>query len=189
MNPSSERVLHILFLLAGVLLLPFSRADSRETGELAGRIIDVSSNRGIPRVMIKIGEMDSIYYSDDAGKFLLRGLREGNYILTLQAAGYGRTVLLGIPVLAGQVLYQEYFLQKGEQEGEKFYIGGIEVSAQRELLPEKAPTTTTISSSEIEHLQASSLGDVLELIPGQRFTNPGSGKCKADQPAANRDGR
>ncbi len=56
-----------------------------------------------------------------------------------------------------------------------FLIGEIEVRATREiLLPEVPETRTIISGSEVEHLQASSLGDVLHLVPGiQQSANPG----------------
>lgn len=161
-----------------LLLLWFSPAQGQNSGDLAGKIIDVNTFSGIAEALIKIEELDSISRSDRSGTFIFHAIPEGTYTLTIQAPGYGRTVILGVSVIKGQVLYQEYFLQKGEVEGEKFYIGGIEVSAQRPLLPEKATTVTTISSSEIEHLQASSLGDVLELIPGQRFTNPGLEQVK-----------
>jgi len=172
------RFLYHCFPVILLLLSWFSPAQGQNSGDLAGKIIDVNTLSGIAEVLIKIEELDSISRSDRSGTFIFHAIPEGTYTLTIQAPGYGRTVILGVSVIKGQVLYQEYFLQKGEVEGEKFYIGGIEVSAQRPLLPEKATTVTTISSSEIEHLQASSLGDVLELIPGQRFTNPGLEQVK-----------
>jgi|GEM_PF-396812 len=48
-----------------------------------------------------------------------------------------------------------------------FMIGGIEVEAAgRDILPEEIATTRKIDSGEIDHLQASNLGDVLTLVPG-----------------------
>lgn len=48
-----------------------------------------------------------------------------------------------------------------------FMIGGIEVEAAgRDIIPEEIATTRKIDSGEIDHLQASNLGDVLTLIPG-----------------------
>jgi outer membrane receptor protein involved in Fe transport len=46
-------------------------------------------------------------------------------------------------------------------------IGGIEVEAAgRDILPEEIATTRKIDAGEIDHLQASNLGDVLTLVPG-----------------------
>ncbi len=48
-----------------------------------------------------------------------------------------------------------------------FMIGGIEVEvAGRDIVPEEIATTRKIDSGEIDHLQASNLGDVLTLVPG-----------------------
>ena len=48
-----------------------------------------------------------------------------------------------------------------------FMIGGIEVEAAgRDILPEEIATTRKIDSGEIDHLQASNLGDILTLVPG-----------------------
>lgn len=58
-----------------------------------------------------------------------------------------------------------------------FQIGGIEVVGVTDLLPTDAATKTSISSGEIEHFQASSVKDVLSLVPGVAKTdNPGLGK-------------
>ena len=56
-----------------------------------------------------------------------------------------------------------------------FMIGSIEVKSHgEELIPEEAVTTRKITSGEIEHMQATSLGDVLNLIPGiEKTQNPG----------------
>ncbi|MCF7832400.1 MAG: TonB-dependent receptor [Candidatus Marinimicrobia bacterium] len=48
-----------------------------------------------------------------------------------------------------------------------FMIGGIEVEAAgRDIVPEEIATTRKIDAGEIDHLQASNLGDVLTLVPG-----------------------
>ena len=56
---------------------------------------------------------------------------------------------------------------------EYFQIGGITVVAEKELLQSYAESKTLINSGEIEHIQASSLSDVMQLVPGQKFENPG----------------
>jgi hypothetical protein len=165
--------IYISFFSLCMFLTFYSYAPAQATGGIAGKVIDVQKNSGIPRVLIRIEELDSIKYTGNEGLFEFRDIPEGSYTIILQATGYGRTIFLGLPVISNEVVYKQFYLQKSAEEGEKFYIGGIEVSAERELLPENAVTTTSITSGEIEHLQASSLGDVLELIPGQKFTNPG----------------
>lgn len=59
-----------------------------------------------------------------------------------------------------------------------FQIGDVVVLAERELMPHAMETSTRISSGDIEHIQASSLGDIMQLVPGQRFENPGMSRKK-----------
>ncbi len=91
----------------------------------------------------------------------------GEYTLELTYVGYEK-------------ISEKIYLKDGSEtvrnfrlKIESFKIGGIVVIAEKELLPSQASTITTISSGEIEHIQASSLSDVMKLVPGQRFENPG----------------
>ncbi len=158
-----------LFFLYGC----FNRSLAQSTGLLAGKVRDIASNRPLKNVLVKISETGQTTHTNSRGEFEFTGLPEGVYTLLLQLPGYGRTIVLDLPVIRGETTYKEIFLQKSAREGEKYYIGGIEVTAERDLLPEKPATTTKITAGELEHIQASSLGDILELVPGQKFTNPG----------------
>lgn len=140
---------------------------------IAGVVKSTDSDQGLKDVIVQISELDLVQRTGAGGAFLFERVPAGSYTLVFLAPGYGKTILLNVQVAAGQTWYDVIYLQKSRQEGQRYYIGGIEVTADRELLPDEAATTTRISSGEIEHLQASSLGDVLELIPGQKFTNPG----------------
>jgi phosphoribosyl-AMP cyclohydrolase len=91
----------------------------------------------------------------------------GEYTLEITFVGYEK-ISEKIYLKAGSVTVRNFRLKI-----ESFKIGGIVVMAEKELLPSQASTTTTISSGEIEHIQASSLSDVMKLVPGQRFENPG----------------
>ncbi|MFZ0389655.1 MAG: Plug domain-containing protein, partial [Calditrichia bacterium] len=55
-----------------------------------------------------------------------------------------------------------------------FTVGGISVTAEQELLPGEAAARYQLSGGEIEHLQATNLGDALDMIPGVlRKNQPG----------------
>jgi len=57
-------------------------------------------------------------------------------------------------------------------------IGGIEVIAETEGLPLSPETKTRITSGDLDHLQASSIGEALFLVPGvQRTENPSLGRA------------
>ncbi len=164
------KILKRILLFFNILV---SFAIAQNTGYIAGVVQSLDSGQGLPRILVKIQELDHTIYTDAKGEFLFEQVPAGIYTLTFLAPGYGKTILLNVEIVKDQTWYDVIYLQKTEKEGESFYIGGIEVTADRDLLPDQASTTTKISSGEIEHLQASSLGDALELIPGQKFTNPG----------------
>ncbi|MBD3223332.1 MAG: TonB-dependent receptor plug domain-containing protein, partial [Caldithrix sp.] len=159
-------ILIIILVIKGSIL-------GQPAGNVAGIVQTVEGNRGLADVLVKVVELDRSTRTDSTGFFAFRRIPAGRYSLTFMAPSYGKTVRLNVDVFEDQTWYDEVYLQKGASEDEKFYIGGIEVTADRELLPDQTATTTRIHSGEIEHIQASSLGDVLELIPGQKFTNPG----------------
>jgi len=162
--------------LIGLFIL--SEVIAANTGHIAGVVKSVDSGKGIADVLVKISELDSTTRTDQQGQFQFLNIPTGTYSLIFMAPAYGRTIMLNVLVSKDQTWFDQIFLQKSRQEGEQFYIGGIEVTAEKELLPEKISTTTQITSGEIEHIQASSLGDILELIPGQEFTNPGMENVK-----------
>jgi hypothetical protein len=57
-------------------------------------------------------------------------------------------------------------------------IGGIEVVAETEGLPLSPETKTRITSGDLDHLQAASIGEALFLVPGvQRTENPSLGRA------------
>jgi len=94
-------------------------------------------------------------------------VKPGDYIVEITFIGY-RSVSDTIQIRSGEILRHNYRLGI-----EYFEIGGIIVVADNILMPSSPETKTTIRSGEIEHLQASSLSDVMKLVPGQRFENPG----------------
>ncbi len=104
------------------------------------------------------------------GKFIIDDIPVGKYRVEISYVGYKKKVI-EIEVV------KERFLQIDiKLKPDLFNIGGITVTAKDDLLPRNIATTTDISSGEIEHYQATNLGDVLDLVPGIQKTNPGINK-------------
>ena len=100
------------------------------------------------------------------GSFSIKA-RPGKYTVEITFIGY-QTISDTIVIESEQTLSRNY-----KMGIEYFQIGGIVVVADNKLMPSSPETKTKILSGEIEHLQASSLSDVMKLVPGQRFENPG----------------
>jgi hypothetical protein len=109
--------------------------------------------------------------TDVAGKYHIGKVPPDLYTVEVSFMGYSK-VSRQLVVRAGDTVKVDFLLEETS-----FYIGGMEIVGTSELMPREAETKTVISSTEIEHFQASSIGDVLDLVPGvQKTENPGLGK-------------
>lgn len=164
-----QRIFKYFLRIVLLLYIPIS-AIAQTQGRILGRVIDMQSNAALPGALIKIQKINVVTFSDPMGKFQLRGLKKGKYLLECILPTYPRFILLVSNPAVGDtnVTIQ---LPQNSAALEIFEIGGIQVEAERDLLPNDYTATTRISSGEIENLQASSLGDVLEMIPGLEKNN------------------
>jgi hypothetical protein len=122
--------------------------------------------QALPGTNVLIRETMQGAATDKDGYFSIR-IPAGEYTVRITFMGY-KTIEEKLTLKPSEQLEKTYVM-----ELEYFEIGGIIVSAERELLPSDAETQTRISSGEIEHLQASNLSDIMQLVPGVRFENPG----------------
>ncbi|MBI5474760.1 MAG: TonB-dependent receptor, partial [Ignavibacteriae bacterium] len=106
--------------------------------------------------------------TDVNGHYTIPKLKPGSYTLDVSFVGCASTSR-AVVVRAGEATVADFSL-----EPSSFMIGAIECVGETELLPKEAQTKTVITGAEIEHYQASSVGDVLDLVPGiQKSANPG----------------
>ncbi|MBA4406787.1 hypothetical protein C0389_05885 [bacterium] len=140
------------------------------TGGIKGNIKDDTGEK-LFGANIAIKELGIGTSSDFKGNYLISKVKPGEYTLEISFVGYEK-VTRKIKISAGIILELNFILKTTS-----FQIGGIEVTATRDLIPSDIRTKTTITSGEIEHYQASSIKDVLDLVPGvQKTANPGLGK-------------
>jgi len=130
-----------------------------------GRVFD-SAGQPLVGANVILKEIQTGVATDQEGAFRLT-CRPGHYTLEITYIGYHK-ISQPVDLPAGRSPEMIFRLVQAT-----FEIGGIVVIADQELIPAESETKTRISAGEIEHLQASSLSDVLKLVPGQRFDNPG----------------
>lgn len=161
------------FLVIAIYFLPlFSQS---QNGKIVGSILKVDSDEKLSNVIVRIEGRQRSTKSDENGYFILDNLKPGKYYLTFIKKGYYSLVLPEIGVLANKVTRLEVVMYPGNESEFLFLeIGGIQVTAQRDLMPQEPETIHRITGGEIEHMQATSLADVLEMIPGnEKSTNLG----------------
>ncbi len=137
----------------------------KKTGKVKGIIRDDSGEILIgANVLIKENNFGSA--SDETGFYEIKNLKPGVYTIRASFVGF-KSKETKVTIVAGRALELDFIL-----EAEGFMVGGIEVVADNELMPVDPQTKTKINAGEIEHLQASSLKDVMSLAPGTKTTNP-----------------
>ncbi|MEA3296197.1 MAG: TonB-dependent receptor [Patescibacteria group bacterium] len=132
---------------------------------IKGKIVD---EKGKPlagaNILLKNKSVGTV--SDKDGYYYIKS-REGKDTLEITFIGYKKITEIvrlnnKFPMVKNYKMVLEYF-----------QIGGITVVAEKELLQSYSESKTIINSGEIEHMQASSLSDVMQLVPGQKFENSG----------------
>ena len=136
-----------------------------ESGEITGVAQDARNL--VSDVIVKIQGMDRSTFTDRNGRYHLRNIPPGEYYLIFSKGGYFSLVIPDVIVKSDDPVSVNVEMVPGDEKEYLFLeIGGIQVTAARELLSEEPETVHRISSGEIEHMQANSLANVLDLIPG-----------------------
>lgn len=152
-----------LYILLYIFTLQIIYPQS-ELATLRGTIYDENS-KPLPFANIILKEINNGAASDKEGKFKIV-TKPGEYTVLVSFIGF-ESVEEKLTLYANKILERDYYLKS-----QSFEIGGIEVVAENEFIPLSPETKTTVTSGEIEHIQASSLNDVMELTPGVETTNP-----------------
>lgn len=163
-NRSVTAFLLLIFVLLGLSVSGFAQI---KNNRIEGTIKD---NNGTPlygaNVILLPGKTGSS--TDINGRFSIPAPAVKVFTLKISYIGY-KTKFLKIENYSSPINIS--------LDPKIFNLGGIEVVAEEELMPLNIPTTTVIKSGEIEHLQATSIREVLELVPGiQKSKNLGLGK-------------
>jgi len=133
-------------------------------GTLVGKITD-EKGEALPSANVFFIETNNGTITDYQGKYKITA-RPGSYTLQISYIGFHK-ITSKIIIQAAQTIVKNFVLKSTS-----FEIGTILVVAQSEFIPISPETKTTVSASEIEHMQASSLNDVMKLTPGVETTNP-----------------
>ncbi|WP_456407856.1 TonB-dependent receptor [Caldithrix abyssi] len=162
-------------LLFFVFVFALSLFAQNQSGQITGVIVKTDSDERLSNVIVRIESKNRSTKSDENGEFILDDVPPGNYYLIFIKKGFYSLVIPEVKVKAGKVTTLNVTMYPGNANEFLFLeIGGIQVTAQRDLLPQEPETIHRISSGEIEHMQATSLADVLEMIPGnEKATNLG----------------
>ncbi len=130
----------------------------QEKGKITGTVRSYSGEI-LPDANIVILNTEFGTSTNLNGFFEIDQIPLGTYQIAVSYIGYERSVRQ-IEIKAA-VNYRINFILKPKS----FLIGGIEVIAEKDLLPNEIYSRTVISGGELEHLQATSVNDIFEFAP------------------------
>jgi hypothetical protein len=170
-----KKISTLLFIL--MFFAACSLTAQSGNGIIVGVVKDLKTGYAIKNVRVIISQTKQQMFTNEKGEFKFENLKPGPYTLRFIHKDYNVLKMPHQEVFANSSIFLPVELVPGTGEGEgndeSFLIGGIEVTAKKNVLTNKLNQVTEISSSEIEHLQATNLGDVMQLIPGVGQMNPG----------------
>jgi hypothetical protein len=141
--------------------IPGGSLHGQERFVVSGRVIDRETKKPVLYANVVISDLTLGASTNEKGDFVIRSVPAGSYLLTISYIGYEEYKEM-ITVKNDKVLN----IQIREQS-----LGLDEVIVTAENVKSGA-TSSRIKSEAISHVQASSLKDVLQLIPGNLSENP-----------------
>jgi outer membrane receptor for ferrienterochelin and colicin len=140
-----------------------------------GTVKSYDGNRPVRNALVTIEPQKGTDFTaqtltDADGYFIIKEVPQGTYKIAGMKECFYSNSLFDFAVTDDGVYTVRIKLIENPDNNDVSYcfmIGGIEVEASgRDIVPEEIATTRKIDSGEIDHLQASNLGDVLTLVPG-----------------------
>lgn len=159
--------LYRLCFIVSLLLLPFlsfGQQAKQERCIVTGKVVDDKTGEPQFGVVASIFEYNIWYLSLDDGSFELKNVPAGKVTITFQRIGLKETKVV-------------LDLKPGEKKDITVQIPILSLEVEEVVVtakenPNRMSTSSVIERQAIEHIQASSLGDIMQLLPGQAAVNP-----------------
>lgn len=158
------KIIFLFFLLNGFAL--FVKAQSEHPSEkivfsFYGKVTDSNSKQSIGGAVITIPALQLWAITDNNGNFSIPELKKGEYLFEVSILGYRKK--------SERIIIDEHFTGTTIPiEAQSLSLDEITVTAKEK----KTGSTSIISETSIQHIQAKSIRDFLQLVPGNLTTNP-----------------
>ena len=143
-----------LKLIIVILLMTFSVINAQNC-RLSGVCRDRGSRVPTELATIYINELAQGCFTDEKGSFEIKSIPTGTYHVRVSYLGYETVDTL---ILINKPAYLSFYLTKTSLQ-----LKEVNVMAREK---KQSSTTSSIKLAAIEHLQPSSVADVLQLLPG-----------------------
>ena len=154
-----------LFILVILLPGPLSLQAQSSKFTLSGTVIDAKTGETIPYVTILVKELSLWTTSDVDGNFILKDIAGGEYTLEAKCLGFEE---YSVRIIIRQNI-SKYQLKL---QAQSLALDEVTVTATD---ARKMNSTSNISKTALEHLQAANIQDAMQLLPDKK---PPTDKCR-----------
>lgn len=162
--PFTRSVIVILFLLFSQNFMGFAQQNNASF-KITGTVVEKSKTKGknaLAYAIVSINAYGMNVATDFSGKFVLNHVPAGKVTLNVKHLG---KVTLDTLINVNKDLILDVYLDEAD-----FRLKEVAVTAK--TVTGGTGTSSKISRSAIDHLQANNLADVMSLLPGGLSTNP-----------------
>jgi len=151
----------LIFLLLLNCLVALTAFSQQQRFSVSGKVTDTENDQPMPMVAVGIEELNLWTVTSLEGNFVLKNVPAGKHVVLARCLGYN-TKKTEVDVT------EETTLDIGLTPT-SLALGEVEVVARR---GSGIATSSVIGRSAIEHLQASDVTELMQLLPGQLAMNP-----------------
>lgn len=157
------KILFLFVLVSGGILMP-GHAYAADADKISGIIIEKKSGEPLPGATVNLPQYGLWCVSDMDGCFTFKNVPKGSTSIIVRMLG-----MVTVDVKFNPANYRQKTFRITMEE-ESFGLNEVVVTAKNNRVG--ASTASSISRTAMDHLQATSLSDVMELLPGQAASNP-----------------
>lgn len=163
-----KKFLLLLFLIASFVI---NSLYAQSTGKIMGKVIDASTDEGIPFANVLIDGTSLGAASDVEGNFVILNIPPGLYNVTASYIGYQKVTIKDITVNVVFTTSLDFKLNPGEITLEAVVVQGDRNPLIRQDLTNP---TVAITSESLENLPVDNIADVIKLQAGVVTGDDGS---------------
>ena len=151
----------LTFLLSPLVLLGYTFA--QQTIDVQGVVIDKKTSEPVMFCVVHIKEIEKWTITDVNGKFSLKDIKPEIYTIETECLGYEKySLTFDLNKYKGKEL-------KLQLAPTSFDMKEVTILAKR---GKDVNTSTSLNTAAIQHVQPTTLGDIMQLMPGNIAINP-----------------
>lgn len=159
-----------LIIFASLFLINYNLYP-QSTGKIMGKVVDESTDEGIPFANILVEGTSTGAASDVKGNYVILNIPPGLYSVTASSVGYQKVTIENVSVNVGFTTSLDFKLPQGE-----ITLSAIIVQGEKNPLIRQDLTnpTVAITSESLDNLPVDNIADVIKLQAGVVTGDDGS---------------